>query len=160
MALNDSLKIMAILLLAVAAAVFAYYFITLKESTLKLGNEVNMATFSSILMEAKNVVIVMDVRSFSNYSVNQNILQCGVDFAGSQGLAGKNLTFLSLDAGDSCIGISGNYSASYCFDEMNKGVTIYVKEGNATKFYTNAMVVGMGSNYSANGCNIGVKKQQ
>ena len=159
MADSDRLKILAILLLAVAAAVFAAYFLTARENTINLGDEVDLTSFSSILFDAQDVFIVMDVRGVNNGSVKQNILQCGVDFAGSSGLAGKNLTFFSIDSGDSCTGMAGNYSISHCFDETKKGVTIYVKQGNYTKFYTNAMVVGMGSNYAPNGCNIGVKKQ-
>jgi len=156
---GDRLKVLAIVLLAIAAAVFAFYFYSMREESLTLGSEVNLATFSSILMDAKNVFIVMDVRSFSNYSVKQNILQCGVDFAGSEGLAGKNLTFYSLDTGQSCVGMNGNLSISQCLKEMANGLTIFVQEGNGTKFYSNAMVVGVGSVYPANGCNIGVKKQ-
>jgi len=156
---GNGLKVFAIALLAIAAAVFAYYFYGMQEESLSLGSEVNMATFSSILADSKNVFIVMDVRYAEEGAVKTNILQCGVDFAGSPGLAGKNLTFFSIDKGGSCIGMNSTFSTSQCFKEMGRGLTIFVQEGNSTKFYTNAMVVGVGSDYPANGCNIGVKKQ-
>jgi len=164
-------------LLAVLALALAYHFITApqglpgpgnetgnqtppanstpQQGSLTLGKEVNIQTFSAILANSGDVFIVMDVRGVNDSAVRHNILQCGVDFAGSWGLAGKNLTFYSLDAGENCKGANGNYTSSYCFDRMSGGVTIYVHESNKTMFYTNAMAVGLGDNYTTGGCSIG-----
>lgn len=180
---NGKLKMAAACLLVVLALALGYHFLTSpqgppgpgngtnssisanstpQQGSLGLGKEVNIQTFSAILANSADVFIVMDVRGVNDPAVRHSILQCGVDFAGSPGLGGKALTVYSLD-GQNCMGASQqgnrsvltNYTSSYCFGQMANGMAIYLHEGNETRFYTNAMAVGLGENYTAGGCSIG-----
>ena len=154
---NGNVKLIATVLLVVAALAMAYYFAFIRpseEPVLKTGSQINSQTFASLLSDSHALYIVMDVRGVKDDAVRRNILQCGTDFAGSMGLADKEKTFYSLDSSLGCIGATGNYSVKYCFDQMNSGLTIMVHEGNESRFYTNAMVVGINESYTVGGCAI------
>jgi hypothetical protein len=155
----ERIKILIIALLLLAAAWFAYqYLIAGQAATLELGNEVNAQTFLSLFGKEDAVYVVMDVRDVTSQKVKTNILQCGVDFAGSTGLLGKNQTYYSFDSEQGCVALEGTLPLDYCMKNLNdNGMTIYVKEANSTKFYTNAMVVGVGQNYSEGECSIKIK---
>jgi len=159
---NERLKVIATVLLLAAAAILAYWFYSSggqqENARLEAGSAINLQTFSEILLKAQSAYIIMDVRDVADSTVRRNILQCGADFAGSEGLVGKNLTFYSLDNGEKCFGARGNYTAGECLCQAKGGVTIYVQEGSAPAYYTNAMVVGIGSNYSAGGCSIRIRQ--
>ena len=154
----DSIKILVLALLVLAAAWLGYQYLDFSgKEQLKLGNEVNGETFATILADSSNVYIVMDVRGVDEQVRRKNILQCGVDFAGSPGLVGKNLTIFSLDDDQGCIGMDRNHPFEYCFSQMENGIALYVEEGNVTKFYTNALKVGMGESYEVGACSVNVK---
>jgi hypothetical protein len=179
---NPILKAVAAVLLVAVAAGFAYYFMSLPpagpapggpgngtnstvpsgHASLVLGKEINGVTFASILSGAKDLFIIMDVRGVNDSAVRTNILQCGTDFAGSSGLVGMNKTYYSLESEQGCVGAVAegnetrfyNYTAGYCLGQAADGIAIYIHEANGTKYYTNAMSVGLGSNYTAGGCSI------
>ena len=156
----EKIKILVLAFLVLAAAYLAYSYLgTTDETSLKLGAEVNAGTFSAILANASSVFIVMDVRNVSDPVVRKNIMQCGVDFAGSSGLALKNQTFYSFDSDQGCYTIEGFYPVEYCLRQMESdgGIALYVRQGNSSRFYTNAVMVGMGTNYTSNGCSIKFK---
>jgi len=165
---NGRLKIAAAGLLIVAALALAYYFMNAPQGggtgSLVLGNEININTFSAILANSSDVYLIMDVRGVNDTRVNQSIMQCGVDLAGSTGLAGKTMTIYSLET-QGCLGavqqgnksVFANYTSAYCFGQAGNGIALYLHQGNETHFYTNAMVVGLGENYTVGGCSIRAK---
>jgi hypothetical protein len=156
---NDKIKMAATAALVLAALAMAWYFLLQPQAppSLRLGNEINMQTFATVLSGARSVYLVMDVRN-ANGTIKQNVIRCGVDFAGSTGLGDKNLTVYSLDAGEICIGQNGTFSSSVCLGEMEKGLSILVQPGNSTSFYSNAMVVGIGGNYTEGECSVNLKQ--
>jgi hypothetical protein len=151
----EKMKIAATVVIVVIALAMAYYFLVFQSgpASPKLGNPINLPTFATLLSQAQDVYVVMDVSNATG-QVKQNVIECGVDFAGSPGLGGKNMTFFSIDTGGRCIGANGNYSSSWCFAQMENGLSIIIQPGNSTSFYTDAMVVGMGDNYTAGGCSV------
>ena len=157
---NENLKIAAIGVLLVAALAMAYYFTVLQKPgpiappELALGSEINLQTFATILTGSNSIYLIMDVRNATDAATKHGILSCGVDFAGSLGLGNKNLTIYSLDAGENCIDEKGNYTSAACLERASKGISILIRPGNSTSFYTNAMVVGLGKNYTAGSCYI------
>lgn len=154
----DRIKILVAAFVLLVAIWLAYNYLSFsEEAKLKLGTEVNLETFSSILSDAERVYIVMDVRDVDDHKIKTNILQCGVDFAGSQGLVGKNLTIYSFDSEQGCVGIDQNYPLSYCIKSAENGIALFIEEGNTSKFYTNAMKVGVGNNYTSGACSIRVR---
>jgi hypothetical protein len=155
----DKIKLLILAFLILGAVWMAYYYITLPQKTeLVLGNEVNLETFNSILGDAESVHIVMDVRDVEDQQIKTNILQCGVDFAGSFGLVGKNLSIYSFDNEQGCIGMGENYPLSYCIQKMEEqGVVLLIEGGNSTTFYSNAMKVGVGNNYTVGTCSVKIK---
>jgi hypothetical protein len=154
----EKIKILIVILLLLAAAWFAYQYLIADSAELKLGNEVNAQTFLSIFGKEDKVYLVMDVRNVTEQKTKTNILQCGVDFAASNGLVTKNLTFYSFDDKQGCVALEGIFPLEYCMNKINEdGITIYVQEGNSSKFYTNALVVGVGTDYAEGKCSIRMK---
>jgi hypothetical protein len=150
---SDLWKVLVVILLLVVAAYFLYRFV-FEGSMFVPGSEVDVGTFKDIFSSAEKVYIFMDVRGVDNPSISTNILQCGVDFAASSGMAGKDVTYFSL-ADDGCIAPDGPHPDSYCFEQIKDGVTIYVKEGpGGANYYTNGMVVTVGSQYAIGTCGI------
>jgi len=157
----EKIKMLIVILLMLVAAWFAYqYLVAGSGETLILGNQVNAQTFLSEYGKNDVLYLVMDVRDASSQQAKTNILQCGVDFASSTGLLGKNLTIYSLDTEQGCVALEGSLPIEYCMKNINdNGMTIYIKEGNESRFYTNAMVVGVGQNYTSGGCSINIRTQ-
>ncbi len=141
----------------VAAVLFlAYYFLALNENSFVPGTEVDAETFKGIFTHSTNVFIVMDVRGASNTAVANNILQCGVDFAASSGMGGKEVTPISF-GNDGCVTPDGFRKPKECFAMLKDGTTIYVREGpGGAKYYSNGMVVFVGPEYSLGTCGIKV----
>jgi len=151
--MKDVIKIVVVILLAICALALAYYFLGPKSARFDTGSEVDQGTFSDLFQGAKTVYILMDVRGVRNSTTSRNILQCGVDFAGSSGMGGKQATYRSI-GDDGCVDSDGKHPDEYCFSSLSNGMTIYVHEGETTSFHTNGMVVGVGSNYSLGNCGI------
>jgi hypothetical protein len=146
-------KFLFIAALLIAVAVLAYYFVLQPKDQFIPGASVDETTFLNNFDSAQNVYIVMDVREIDDDLLRKNILQCGVDFAGSSGIAPKNATYYSLgDAG--CVTVDGSKSAEYCFSEIRKGMAIYVHEGSTTSYYSNGIAVGVDKDYSLGTCGI------
>ncbi len=155
----EKIKLIAVFILMAVALVFVLFFMNPVEQTVfQVGNPVNYATFKQLLIDADKVYIVMDVRGVNDSIVRQNILQCGVDFAGTVGLSDlKNTSFMSLDEVQGCYLMDKSYPIPYCLNQMKDGITLYVHEGNGPEYFTNAMMVGIGRNYTADGCKISIK---
>jgi hypothetical protein len=146
-------KFLLIAALLIAVAVLAYYFILQPKDQFIPGAVVDETTFLNNFDAAQKVYIVMDVRDIDDDLLRKNVLQCGVDFAGSSGVAPKNATYFSLgDAG--CVTVDGPRTAEYCFSEIRKGMAIYVHEGNTFAYYSNGISVGVNKSYELGTCGI------
>jgi len=151
---GSSLKTIAFAILFVAVATLAVYVLFIQPTEKFVpGSEVDSETFLQIFDSTENVYIFMDVRGVTDPDVKHNILQCGVDFAASSGMGPKNATYFSLGE-EGCITPKGSSEDAYCFNELRKGVTIYIHEGSTTSYHSNGILVGVGSNYSLGACGI------
>ncbi len=146
-------KIWAVVILAVLVLAMAWHFVTSAATTFNPGAAVDAETFKDIFNQADKVYIIMDVRGVRDANASRNILQCGVDFAGSSGMGGKNVSYLSL-GDDGCVAGDGAHTAEYCISLLKNGIVIYVKEGTSSSYYSNALVVGVGPQYPASSCAI------
>ncbi len=150
---NDLLKIAAVVLLALFVLVIAWYFLRSSATTFVPGSGVDAGTFKDIFSSASRVYIVMDVRGVTDANTSRNILQCGVDFAGSSGMGGKNVSYISM-SNSGCVQDYGSYTLDYCISQLKNGIVIYVKEGTSSSYYSNALVVGVGPQYAVGSCAI------
>ncbi len=149
----DKLKVGAVLVLLVAALAFVDIFFP-PVLEWKPGTEVNGQTFTHVLEGENRVNILTDIRGTEAGSPTRwGILQCGVDFAGSYGLATKSVRYLAIDD-EGCVAEDGRHDLSYCFEVLEEGVTLYVHKDNETTFHSNAMMVGIGDQYRVGICNI------
>ena len=149
----DHIKVFAVFLLGLFLLIFTYYFFVLSDTVFVPGTAVDAETFKSLFTDANTIYILMDVRDVNNELTNQNILQCGVDFAASSGMGGKNVTYLSIGS-EGCITATGKRPDKDCFSDLKNGITIYVREGTTTRYYFNGMVVGVGPEYDVGTCGI------
>ena len=150
---GSSVKMAAIAFLLIAALVLAYYFLS-QSLSFASGPQVSAESFKDLFRNATNVYIVMDVRGAPDDAVQKNILQCGVDFAASNGMGGKTVTPLSFDKGG-CVAPDGMHEIKDCFAMLKGGLTVYVKEGNGgATYYSNGMIVGVGPVYTLGTCSI------
>jgi hypothetical protein len=156
-----NLKTIAVIALFILVVAFAYYFFFISSGGFTPGYEVSADTFKSILQNSEKVSVVMDIRKITNSNISDNVLQCGVDFAGSSGLSGKNLSIISIDdngciaANMTNITTAGNYTIDECFSIMQNMTTIYVKSGSdGARYYSKGMVVTVGPLYKFGTCNI------
>ncbi len=123
-------------------------------SNTSASEPVNPDVFAAQLLSAKDVFIVQDLRDTSNDAVRRSIQQCGVDFAGSRGLVGKNLTIFAFEKNE-CTSIDGIVDLNICLEKLKTAeITIHIKEGNQSTFYKNKLVVGVINDYSPKSCNI------
>lgn len=128
--------------------------------------EVYLSEFSQTLASSSELYLVMDLRGASEDAVRSNIMQCAVDISYSTAIGGISKRFYSLDS--ECIrtndsGTTYTVPLAGCLDEISAArdvqgkSIIYIRKYNGTKVFWNELVVGMGANYTENGCNIGVR---
>lgn len=157
---NNMKTALAGLLIVIVIAVFYFTYPWNSSSEFNPGNEVNYDTFREVLNDADTIYIVMDVRNVSSQQVKTNILQCGVDFAGSYGLVNKNVTYMSIDPVEKCIagnveGETGIYEINECLGMLNNGVSLYIIEGDGPTYHANAAMVGINESYALGTCAVG-----
>lgn len=151
---SSLLKALAVAAIFVIVAALAYYFLVLSAYAFSPGASVDEETFKGIFLEAEKVYILMDVRGISDSKLSNNVMQCGVDFAASSGLAGKEVTPISI-SNDGCVIPTGPAPMGDCFSMLDDGITIYVRGGDgAAKYYNNGMMVYVGSDYVPFTCGI------
>jgi len=151
---GSALKILAILILMAMAAYLAYYFLTASGNIFETGSEVDAETFKNTFASSPLIYIVMDVRGVNDQLVSNNVLQCGVDFAGSTGMGGKDAVYLSF-GNEGCTAPDGAHPMKDCVSMLKDGIVIYVKGGSGgAKYYSNGMVVTVGKNYTLGTCGI------
>ncbi|MBI5227522.1 hypothetical protein HY988_02940 [Candidatus Micrarchaeota archaeon] len=151
---NDKMKIAAIAILFIALCVLAYFFLfSTNPNSFVPASPIKVSDFKDTFLSAKTINLLMDVRGLKKDNTSQNILQCGVDFAGSSGMGGKNVTYFSA-ADDGCTSVDGGHPIDYCFSSIKNGLTIYIHQGNSTSYYSNGMSVGVGPLYKQGTCGI------
>ncbi len=158
MKLSNTAKntIVALIVIVVVACLALFY--SQEPAPFDKGAEINGETFIHLLENAETIYIVMDIRNVSNNSTKKNILQCGVDFASSTGLVGRNVRYMALDPEEGCI--VGDFDSTSvesipgCLGKLNDAMSLYVTEGDETKYYTKAAVVGVGEYYNIGTCDI------
>lgn len=146
------LRMIGILVVLVAVAALAFVMLV-PQARFVPGPEVDKETFLELFDSAGRVIVVMDVRGVSDDITRRNILQCGVDFAGSSGLAPKNATYFSFgDVG--CVTPDGETTDQHCMEEMKDAFVIYVHEGGATTYHSRGVMVGVSAQYDLGTCGI------
>ena len=153
--MNDTQKLALVGILTVLAVGMGIYFLKLgqQESMLNTGQTIDETSFKTILTNAENVAIITDVRGIADDNIKQKIYQCGIDFAGSPYLGSKNMTYFSIDEKE-CITPEGSRSKDSCINNAKNLIVIYINSGNGTKYYSNAMFVGIDDSYRLGVCGI------
>lgn len=147
------LKGAAVAILAILVACMAYYFYSQPQHIFQPGPQVDEGTFKGIFANASAVSIVMDVRGARDNSTARNIMQCGVDFAGSTGMGGKAVSPFSIGS-EGCVAQDGPHPVDWCISQMRGTVVIYVKDGSGASYHADALVVGIGPQYALGSCGI------
>ena len=147
-----------ITIVIVVLAIVAAYFIIFSPLAARYypeGFPVDRSEFLPALSEASKVYIVMDIRHAAP-AVQRNILQCGVDFAGSEGLVEKEIITHAID-NDRCVTL--NNASRYiedCLNEIRDEIVLYIQQGDQTVFYPHAALVGIGEDYRLYDCRINI----
>lgn len=166
------------ILLVVLALVAAYLILSNPSKPLSVDNGINDAgnnvsassntsnddgavepnVFADQLLAASEVFIIQDLRDVNSDIIRKNIQQCGIDFAGSMGLAGKNITIFALE-GNECTTLDGIVELNDCLDKINAATNplINIKQGNQSTFYKTKLEVGISEEYLPNSCNINIR---
>ena len=153
---SQAMKLAAIVVLLIVAGSLAIYFILQPANRFVPGTQVSQETFLNIFESSENVIIFMDVRGIPEQPVRKNVMQCGVDFAGSSGLATKNVTFFSL-GDEGCIVPTGPATDEYCFGELKNALTIYVQDAEGESYHSyhsNGLIVAVNESYQEGTCGI------
>jgi len=148
--MHDTVKWLIVICIVILSVLLAgyYYYISLP---------ISMDEYLIKLQQSKTLSIVMDLRGAYDNRTRHNILQCGVDFAGSIPLGGKEITIYSLDNDGRCIvsypdePIVTNLTVEECLKEIfNADQTIYIKPSktSATVYYNDKLLISMTSDYS------------
>jgi len=136
----------------VVLAVLAVYVI-LQNQPVPEESPVEPWVFVETLEKADKVYIVMDVRNASSSFESTNILQCGTDFAGSSGLAGKELVIFAMNESE-CATVEGKRSVQECVDEFMDGIAFHIVSGDGTTYYKNRAEVGVNESYKMAECRV------
>ncbi len=160
--MDENLKVYATVALVLVALVSLGYFVTSSSKDQKKKFKEIPTKPEEVLRELyqnPKVLILMDLRNASP-KVRRNIMQCGVDLAGSPGLAGKNITVGSIEGNmcylSSSVAKPRSYPASYCLNlrAQNATTTLYVWAGNTTQAFQHELKIGVGENYTVGTCKI------
>lgn len=124
------------------SALFVFYRVyTYSEPTLSYDE------FLTYLSNAQKFYIVMDIRNVDS-TVATNIMQCGVDFAGSLGLLGKKMFVYAIDS-TSCVSENETSSISSCIPFLNPsdGLVLHINGIEGTYFYQNKALIKIEETY-------------
>ncbi|MEK6981519.1 MAG: hypothetical protein AABX38_01190 [Candidatus Micrarchaeota archaeon] len=145
----------------VVLSLFLIYLFFFQEPDLSINDILRDKTtpgqFVSAVISSNNIYIVQDLVN-SNESVRKNIQQCGIDFAGSAGLATKDKKIFAFEDGK-CYRLDNSLSVpiNKCLLEIKNNldsVVFYIKQGQTSTFYNQGILVGLGQNYSRGDCNV------
>lgn len=129
------------------------------------GESASMEAFANYLISSNTVYLVEDLRGLERYPISRNnIMQCGVDFAGSEGLAGKELDIYILEEETCSASEAGGNLTTKPISECHASVaSAFGKEGNAViwiekgytpSIYPSGIVVRVNETYTQGMCNI------
>ncbi|GEM_PF-5011245 len=139
--------ILAMLLLAGGMAYFA----------LMQERPVDQSVFLSNLASAKEVAIVMDLRAANSPLAREKIMQCGVDLAGSEGLADKNISAYALEP-DKCTSSKGERPVSECENEFSSKVRFVLMKGdNNSTFFEKKLLITLNESWGSE-CGVSIKQ--
>ncbi|MBD3398196.1 hypothetical protein GF412_03330 [Candidatus Micrarchaeota archaeon] len=171
----ETKQIAAIVLVLLAAGI-AYYFLATAPAQdgpavdepqtggavppfAKEGENATMQEFAANLLAAETVYIVEDVRGLEKYPLSRtHVMQCGVDYAGSQGLAGKELVVYAFDDDDVCGTVNGTASIDKCYSDVLSAsedpatMIIWIEKGSSPEIYSRGMVVRINETYVQGSC--------
>jgi len=123
MKLGEKEKIVALGILFVALAAVIVFLLWQER-------EISKEEFAGQLLSAEKIGILMDLRGASPAG-RDSIMNCGVELAGSSGLAEKEKLVYAFE-GDSCVTTEGNKTIDECIMEMRDAVILRVSYGNNT----------------------------
>lgn len=162
------IKNIIVIVLVIAAIGLAYFALATDESwtTQDELSKIYLSTaysssdeFATYIQGTKQIFIVMDLRN-SFEPTRTNIMQCGTDFAGSTGIAGKPIEVMAVE-GAACTLLNKTASISECVGKIAStanSAAIFIRSYNDTVFYKDKMVVGVSQSYKPKDCGINVKK--
>ncbi len=165
----ESKKLGVIILIILAFGAGVYYFADIPwmeidneqiiENEQKENNQnLSKENFQKNLLETTEVYIIMDTRNVKNSTISDGILQCGVDFAGSQGISGKNITIIAFQDNE-CIGLSNeSMTVNACMEQIKNKIYIHITSNNKTKYFEDKLIVSIDEPYEAYSCQINIKE--
>ncbi len=170
--LDESKKTFLTFILSSIAIVLLIYFSFFSPSSIPVGEHscifvetpVNQSTFLHQLADAKHVYIIMDLRNISDDEIRRNIMQCGVDLAGSQALASKNISIASLTDTEchfsSSLDNPQKKSIPFCLCARAnpETVTFYITNSDKTDFFNNEIKIGIGKIYKIGSCHVDIAR--
>jgi hypothetical protein len=156
-------KTIATAILVIAAVAVAFFILSqtanAPQASFLSGKNASAGVFLENLANAQKVYIVQDLRG-ANESERRSIQQCGVDFAGSRGLVQKNKIVFAFENSD-CLSLEeGKKDIGSCINELNGNTVLYVRKGNATVVYENALLIELGGTYQKNSCSVNFQMPQ
>ena len=109
--------------------------------------ELNHSKFTEDFLKYNCVDIIMDIRGIDDPQ-RRNVLQCGVDLSGSQGLAGMDIQIMGFDE-KGCVKENESKTVQECIEEIRKDCYIfYITKGqNKSTFYNGLLVIEEGDVY-------------
>ncbi|MGB9719620.1 MAG: hypothetical protein ACPL06_03440 [Candidatus Anstonellales archaeon] len=144
-----------VIILGIAAVALSYYVYinssywqgNVKDVLIDGRQELNSSKFSEDFLKHNCTAIIMDIRGVED-PYRKNILQCGVDLAGSQGLVGMEMQIMGFDEGG-CVDENGSKTVQECMQILNKECYIfYITKGeNMSTVYEGLLVIGEGDVY-------------
>lgn len=150
MKLNSTQQYAIILVILLLAGGIAYF-------ALMQERPVDSSVFLSNVASAKEVAIVMDLRGTNSSVARGKIMQCGVDLAGSAGLADKNVSAYALEP-DKCTSSKGERPLSECEQEFGGKVRFVLMKGdNNSTFYEKKLLITLNESWNAT-CGVSIKQ--
>lgn len=119
-----------------------------------------ISEFAQALFHAEKVAIVEDLRELDAYPLTRNnIMQCAVDFSGSEGLVGKELYVYAFE-GEACTSNDGLKTIGECYSEIVMLIAdasaslIWIEQGEGPTAYSSNLLVRVNEQYSQGDCSV------
>jgi len=143
-------KTVIVVILGIAAVALSYYVYMNSDVRYILVDgrqELNSSKFADDFLQYNCTYIIMDIRGIED-PFRRNILQCGVDLAGSQGLVGMDMRIMGFDE-NGCVDESGNKTMRECLEAVSDECYIfYITKGqNKSTVYAGLLVIEEGNVY-------------